>query len=298
MKPYEIELGSNEATIRMLLPMRLQPTVEAHGWTDCHPFAYDEAQRTIYRIEREFLTYITEQAVEDGNRAVLKVRSSPSSTIERAVKVWIDVLNLDWELGEFYELCREDAILKQAEHIGAGRIMRGGSLFEDVCKAISFTNTRWRQAARTINEFISMANKSDGSSCTQTPSGCIYPFPSPEAIYKLGEDGLKRASLGYRARYLHKFVDRTIQGSTLRPEFGELTKIPGIGPTTARYLLIMYGRFDRVSADSAVVAHFRKVHPHTKPTDRNIQQYYESKFGRFAGLAWFVESLMIRKNTP
>src|SRR5690606_3341935 len=63
------------------------------------------------------------------------------------------VLQLDADLDGFPEATRavDPDLADDLRAYGGGRVLAGGSLFEDVTKGLCATNTTWRQAAACIN---------------------------------------------------------------------------------------------------------------------------------------------------
>ena len=70
----------------------------------------------------------------------------------------------------------------------------------------------------------------------------------------------------------------------------QLRSIRGIGPSSAHYLLGFLGRHDRLSIDSATIAHVAQMHTHgRKPTPNRIERIY-APYGRWKNLVYWCEN--------
>src|SRR5205807_2641005 len=89
------------------------------------------------------------------------------------------MFRLDEDLSLFYVLAREDPELQWAA-LGAGRMIRSPTVFEDVVKTICTTNTAWsgtRKMTAALVDNLGVA----------APGGA-HAFPTPEAMAGMGED--------------------------------------------------------------------------------------------------------------
>jgi len=282
-------------------PFGLTPTVLAHGWWECMPFSYDRGENTLYRCERDsvsgdvFLMSVSQTPAKP--QAPVVVGANTPRHVDAARRLAERVLNLHWDIQPLYDLCDDSPLLRDIPAMGAGRIMRGGSLAEDLIKAISFTNMRWPQAVSMLNR---MAERyTDHNDCCLLPDGTwLRGFPDVATIAANGLQPLQDCGLGYRGPWVLDCARDIANGTLMLPDadacdeaefMKALRCINGVGPATAGYLANLYGHWATVSVDSAVVAHVKVHHPHLNPVRRDIQKHYSERFGSYAALAVFME---------
>jgi len=289
----------------------LKSTVLGHGWHECSPMSWSEGGRCFQLIDREgdqvFRLSVTEERRSRANRVSLRVHIETTeldhaAAIESRQEALLQrlrvTLGLDRDLAEFYRLCAAHPALRMAPEIGAGRVIRSASMTENILKAICGTNVNWTQAVKMINRVGQL--------------GPIVPhyrsqtaWPTPREILRAGETYLKEVCrLGYRTGTIVRFCRDVVEGR-FDPEgldrlagdsnvtsdeiVALLQTVPGIGPSSAHYLLGFLGRHDRLSIDSATIAHVRATHTDgRKPTLKQIERIY-APYGRWKNLVYWVE---------
>jgi 3-methyladenine DNA glycosylase/8-oxoguanine DNA glycosylase len=280
-------------------PFSLKGTVLGYGYWELPPFHWDGA--VLRRAESL-----------DGDVHLLAIRESPSgsrgwarlvlSLLSRGrlspaarrelVRRTRTMLGLDHDLREFYALCRREPRLRRIPRLGLGRLLRGTTLFEDLVKTITWTNTTWAQAVKMIGKLGAL-----GDSCPVVPR--FRAWPGPARILEAGPRYLEReAKLGYRTAYILELAERVVGGdldlegveAIREPEVlaKALLGIKGVGPASAAYLLAMLGHHDRPILDSATLAYlartyFRGRTPSSSQVERRLARY-----GRWKGrVMWF-----------
>lgn len=226
-------------------PLHLERVVVSHGWFQTPPFAWDPASGLLRRRER-----LGGGVVDlEISRAGAGVWVTPSRTLGGGERRQIGrrvrrMLQLDVDLADFHEGARrvDASLAADLASIGAGRLLAGSSLWEDVAKAICGTNVAWRQAVSMIEKLADL-----------DPDGA---FPEPDRLLEAGEATLRAsARVGYRAPYLIGAARMAAEGgiTDLEAELASLppadvvralSAIPGVGPTTARFVAYLAGRFD------------------------------------------------------
>lgn len=208
------------------------------------------------------------------------------------------VLGLDCDLAEFFDICRNHPTLHVLERIGAGRGLRSASMVENVVKAQCATNVNWTQAVKMINRICQL-----GPPIRHHVN--LNAWPTPREILRAGEDYLKQVCrIGYRSESVLRFCRDVCEGQldvepltelAADPEvetdalLARLRSIHGIGPSSAHYLLSFLGRHERISIDSATIAHVARTHMNgKKPTHRQIERIYEG-YGVWKGKVWWFE---------
>ncbi len=233
----------------------LASVVTSHGWVQTPPFRWDAATGTLTRVERLHDGVATVAVRQrDGRLESHADRPLDTRAAGQAAAQVARVLQLDADMAGFHEAAGFDPALADAlRSRGAGRILAGASLWEDVVKTVSATNTTWRQAVTVMTRIAAW-----------DPEGA---FPGPEAVAERGEGVLRReVRAGYRARSLARAaamgaggdldaLDAAAADLPPRELLRELRAIPGVGPTRATLLAFMRGRFDTgVPIDSALRA--------------------------------------------
>jgi 3-methyladenine DNA glycosylase/8-oxoguanine DNA glycosylase len=201
-------------------------------------------------------------------------------------------------MAAFYGICEEHPTLHVLPRIGAGRGLRSVSMGENVIKAICGTNVTWSQAVKMINRLGQL--------------GPVVPhfvnlnaWPTAREILRAGESYLSGVCrVGYRAESILAFCSDVDKGDVDPDSWAKLAtsdevssdelvslmrKVRGIGPASANYLLSFLGRHDKISIDSATVAHVAQTHMDgQKPTHKQIEKIYEP-YGRWKHLVWWYE---------
>ena len=116
-----------------------------------------------------------------------------------------------------------------------------------------------------------------------------YSFPTPEAIYNLGESGLSNLKVGFRAKYIFDAVRRILSGElsiydVTQQESTEkaiemLCTVKGIGVKVASCaLLFSFARLDAFPVDVWIKRVGEKYFPEEK-------EFTGKLFGKYAGIA-------------
>lgn len=287
--------------MKIFLPLpsdfSLRSTVLSHGWFQTEPFAWEEATETLRRVDRlrpGGRAHVVTLREHEGQLAVeiSGARNIPPSFVTRIRRM----LQLDQDRSAFFRAIRDVPHLRWVRRGKYGRVLRGGSLFEDVTKAICGTNIQWNQAVAMANRISTLGPVAPG-----TP---LHAFPSPHEVRAAGEKWLReRARAGYRAGYIVALAESmdsggcglesleeeapSMTGETLRKR---ILRIRGIGPATARYLGAFLGKFDAVMVDSSVIAYARRTYFSRKRTVRakEIERHYAA-YGEWCGLVTWLE---------
>jgi 3-methyladenine DNA glycosylase/8-oxoguanine DNA glycosylase len=184
----------------------LKATARSHGWYEIPPFQYApetgilsvalrSAKGTPTRLD------LTQSSV--GSPVQITISGRGSAGEARAIAR--RVLNLDWDLVPFHAVCCRYAPLGWVRRAGAGRILRGPSVFSDVVSSICGTNIAWKQAVKAIHRLASIAPMAPGG---------LRTFPTAEELLLAGEAHLRdTARLGYRAGYVLSYCQRVVEGA-------------------------------------------------------------------------------------
>ncbi len=202
------------------------------------------------------------------------------------------MFRLEEDLSAFYAVAREDEALAWAA-LGAGRMLRSPTVFEDVVKTICTTNCAWGGTVRMVTALVDELG-------TAAPTGArTFPAPAamaaaPEAFYR------DVARAGYRGAYLRRLADDVASGALDLerlddPELSDeeveerLLALPGVGPYAAAHVMLTsLGRYSRLVLDSWTrPAYAKLVGARRPPKDPTIVRRFR-RYGDFAGLAFWL----------
>lgn len=269
-------------------PFRLPVVVESHGWHQTAPFRWDPDAGVLERREALAGGPATIRVIaSDGGVQVSADRpldDADAAGVERRAR---RMLQLDADLEGFLNAAHEvDPLLAEdLARAQAGRLLAGGSIHEDVTKAICGTNTTWRGAVLSIGRIA--AWDADGT------------WPGPEVILRAGDDALRaEARVGYRAAAITDAARAAIEGrldAIERHSAGgdaeavdrALLALRGVGPATVGFLRLLLGHYDVPFVDSATIRYAtRRWYDGRRPTPRELVARV-APAGRFAGLTLF-----------
>jgi len=203
------------------------------------------------------------------------------------------MFQLGIDTSEFVGLTRNSPTHAWVESSGFGRLLCGSTLFEDVVKIITTTNTMWRQTMRMTELLVEKCGR-------RTKSG-HKAFPIPADVARFSVDELQEdCRLGYRAKTIHAMAsgiaNKTIDmqalsdpSQTTEELFASYRELPGIGPYGAAHLLAMDGRHDFIAVDTEFRRFVReRYHGGRAISDRTMLRRY-AKWGRWKYLAYWSE---------
>ena len=278
----------------------------SHGWHECSPMNWSEGGRCFQTIEyhgdRPYRVSVIENAGGRMDRCLAMTVDGgdlDNGVLRRARDRLRVTLGLDHDLSEFYELCAQHPRLKVIPLIGGGRLIRSASMTENIIKALCATNVNWTQAVKMINRIAQL-----GPHVPHFRN--LTAWPGPREILRAGDKYLDEVCrLGYRTESILAFCREVCDGR-FEPEaldalasdpavssddlLALLRSIHGIGPSSAHSLLGFLGRHDRLSIDSATVAHVAQLHTKgRKPTNKQIERVY-APYGRWKNLVYWCEN--------
>ena len=294
---------------------RLRPTVCSHGGYRYRPFQWDDGAGVLTRVIRdeegaprtitvreevvervEVLTGGAGARPEEIRTLALRIRTpgwepgpDAGAAVDEAV---VYMLGLARDVHRFHELCRGHEPLRRLPDLGAGRLLRAPTLWEDAARAILLSEAGWERGPVAVSAAVGLG-PADGDQRA---------WPAPEAVLEAGSGELaRRTGLERAPEHLVELARRIRRGSLdveaaesglLEPGTMETLfhGLPGLDAATADRLLILYGATDRIPLDEAAVAFLRDRHFGGRtPTPEEIRERYAG-FGEWKGLAyWFEE---------
>lgn len=284
-------------------PVDLVRTLNSHGFVDLPPMRPDPDHRATE------LTLPTRRGrprrvrIESGGRArasvtVLGPRTSDAVADELVAGVR-HVLRLDADLSPFYAAAASDPDLAWVT-LGAGRMVRSPTVFEDVVKTVCTTNCAWSATVRMVHAIVTHLGEPAAGPPPEGPWGRA--FPTPSAMADAGEAFFRDvARAGYRGAYLVSLSRAAAAGEIDLEWFGRasadelpdaeleerLLALPGVGPYAAAHIMMTLGRYHRLILDSWTRPTYAEKAGRRAVTDAAIARRFR-RYGAYAGLAFWL----------
>ena len=282
-KPWSAELELKGAGGE---PVDLRRTLASHGVADLPPNEIDAPAGTLtttLALPRGAVTL----RVAPGRKGFARVDGTGPST--GAVEAVRQMLRLDADLSAFYAVAAADPELSWAA-VGAGRLMRSPTVFEDVVKTICTTNCAWSATVRMTTALVDHLG-------LEAPGG-RRAFPTPAAMAGADEAFYRDVvRAGYRGAYLRSLAESVAEGrldleSLNDPELSDdevadrLIALPGCGPYATAHIMMLLGRYSRLVLDSWTRPTYARLRGR-KAADRTIERRFRS-YRDYAGLAFWL----------
>ena len=282
-------------------PIDLWRTMNSHGFAELAPTTLDEAARTLELSLRTRRGRPRRVRVREGRSksAVVEILGPVAGpSVQRDVVAGVRrVLRLDHDLSGFYAKAANDPDLAWAV-TGAGRMLQGPTVFEDVVKTVCTTNCAWSATVRMVRALVEhLGDPAIGGTGSLTNA---FPAPAamadtPEAFYR----DVVRA--GYRGPYLRALARSVADGeldlealATAAPNElpdaeleRRLLALPGVGPYAAAHIMMTIGRNSRLILDSWTRPKYARLVGRTTVSDAQIRRRF-ARYGDHAGLAFWL----------
>jgi len=269
-------------------------TVQSHGWYDLAPFRIEEDPiklRYVFRdknsnkIVRGTLSLENSNVVVELDRAV-----SDKSSIEDDAR---HILRLDDDVDDFYRLIEPHDNFAWVRTMGAGRLLRSPTVFEDLVKTLCTTNCSWGLTKKMVSNLVEKLGETGPKTAKAFPTAAAM-AEKDEKFYR------EEIKAGYRSPFFVELAEN-VASEKVDPEAWltselptlelkkEIKSIKGIGDYAADNLLKLLGRYDGLALDSWLRAQFYKKHNRNKPCpDKKIERRYAS-FGKWKGLVLWCD---------
>jgi 3-methyladenine DNA glycosylase/8-oxoguanine DNA glycosylase len=274
-------------------PVDFARTIVSHGVAELAPNRVELEARTLETtlpvVGGARTVRITEQ---NGTLRIDIVAGSSGVRLREGLAETIKYMfRLDEDLSEFYELVRDDELSWCA--LGAGRMLRAPTVFEDVVKTICTTNTAWSGTRKMTKALVENLG-------AKAPGGARA-FPSAGAMAEADETFYKDVvRAGYRGPYLQQLASG-VAGGTINlealndPELPDdevaarLLSLPGVGPYAAAHVMLTsLGRYSRLVLDSWTrPTYFKLAGARSALKDATIERRFK-RYGDWAGLAFWL----------
>jgi 3-methyladenine DNA glycosylase/8-oxoguanine DNA glycosylase len=279
-------------------PVDLWRTIVSHGVASLPPATVDEDARTMeitLPVDRGARTVRISEGAPGAARLEILGRAGPRQ-VERLTESVRHVLRLDEDLSAFYALAASDAELSWVA-TGAGRMVRSGTVFEEVVKTVCTTNCTWSATERMVGALVADLGLAAPGAPTEGPAGRA--FPTPEAMAEAPEAWYREvARAGYRGAYLRTLAADVASGGLDLEELNapdlpddeverRLLALPGVGPYAAAHVMTLIGRYSRLILDSWTRPKYAKLNGGEPASDADIVARF-APYERYAGLAFWL----------
>jgi N-glycosylase/DNA lyase len=283
-------------------PVDLWRTISSHGVADLPPNRIHEDSRTLeatLRVTNGRPRTVGVAQGRGGKAAITVLGDAPSEALADELLARVaHVLRLDEDLSGFYERVREDPDLSWAA-AGAGRLMRSGTVFEDVVKTIATTNCAWSATVRMVGALVEHLGEPAADVAPDGPYGRA--FPTPQAMASASDDFFKDVvRAGYRGPYFRSLAQAVASGELDLEELdraspdeisdedvaARLLSLPGVGPYAAAHIMMLIGRYTPLILDSWTRPKYARVNGR-KASDKTIERRFR-RYGPYAGLAFWL----------
>jgi 3-methyladenine DNA glycosylase/8-oxoguanine DNA glycosylase len=282
-------------------PVDLRRTVVSHGLTELPPMRVhpDESGFDVVLAMARGRPLRVRVRPAGRTRARVSARPRPTGPAqERAILDGVrHLLRLEQDLSGLYALLAADDGLSWAAS-GAGRLMRGQKVFEDVVKTICTTNCTWSATVRMVGALV----RELGVPARGEPAGTEHrAFPTAAAM-AAADDGFYTdvVRAGYRGPYLRTLAAAVADGAldlealatVARDDLPDdeleqqLLAIAGVGPYAAAHIMMLLGRHSRLVLDSWTRPKYARL-TGRKAKDATIGRRFR-RYGPWAGLAFWL----------
>jgi 3-methyladenine DNA glycosylase/8-oxoguanine DNA glycosylase len=270
-------------------------TMISHGWCELLPFKFDQDNWKLERVI-DFGDTRPVSVTVSGTKRELRIDTATRLSKSGAEKVIRDIrhiFRLDDDMISFYKTMSSHPEFSWIAEQGAGRMLRGPTVFEDLVKMICTTNCSWALTQKMVTGLVESLGR-EAKDGRRT-------FPTPEAMALMPlKFYVNEVRAGYRAAYLKELADRVASGELNVNEWlssdlptGDLIKkmkgVKGVGDYAAENLLKLLGRYDGLALDSWTRARFFKIRNNgRKASDKKIARFY-SRFNSWRGLVLWCD---------
>jgi 3-methyladenine DNA glycosylase/8-oxoguanine DNA glycosylase len=271
-------------------------TVASHGWSELLPFKIDDKWSKLSRVLDAGANRKPVNVEITGAKGALRVSvegTLPLAAVEKIKREVRHMLRLDDPLADFYAAMSGEPAFAWIAGAGAGRMLRGPTVFEDLVKTICTTNCSWSLTKTMVTRLVENLGR--------PARGGGHSFPTAAALAEAPLSFFREEMRsGYRAPFFKELADRVASGEldvegwlTSELPTGELKRamkqVKGVGDYAAENLLKLVGRYDVLALDSWVRATYARLHNQGRAAaDKKIARHY-ARFREWRGLALWCD---------
>jgi N-glycosylase/DNA lyase len=275
-------------------PVDFVRTIVSHGVAELPPNRLDfEAQALETTVPIAGGARTVRLTDVGGKLRIDVVAGSAGARASTALaKTVAHMFRLHEDLSGFYSAVREDTELAWCAQ-GAGRMLRAPTVFEDVVKTISTTNTSWSGTRKMTHALV------DNLGLVAPGGGRT--FPTPQAMAEVDERFYREVvRSGYRGPYFKQLATDVAEGTIDLEELHDpdlpddeaaarLLALPGVGPYAAAHVMLTsLGRYSRLVLDSWTrPTYCNLVGARGALKDATIERRFK-RYGDWAGLAFWL----------
>ena len=277
----------------------------SHGWIQLAPFYMLENNKILWAFN---FTSVGPVMVEisftsTSNTVFAKIHEAITNSEAMYFRKQLEwMFRSNERFDQFWNQCKNDSKMFKIAEQQAGALLRSGSLFEDVVKTICTVNCTWQNTKKMINNIC----KNFGE---QVPNATdeYFCFPTSNVIASASLENLRKARLGYRSSWIHKFaigvsegnvdLDSWVKENNLFNLRDKLLSISGIGEYVADHILVMLGHYDFIPIDSIAKKNLSRVTNEPISLIRINANMRYKKWGKNQFLAYHFERILERINT-
>lgn len=227
------------------------------------------------RYEKDCISIAIVEQIEDKKLKVDYYSTSRDVNIQELEDRLIYYLGINEDLSEFYNLCKNDPLLKE---VPIGLHMRSCDPWTAFLIAISQQNASFRQGWYMLYRLYKYYGKQ-----VLVGNEIVILLPKPEDLIRHGEKVLKDCGYGYRSSIVIEVAKKIIESKD--QDTRRLLKgIKGIGPYTyGLSCVIAYRMYELPVIDRWVKGLYESI------GIKDVDKYLKSAFGKWQGLVtWFL----------
>lgn len=283
--------------LRACGPYDFRTAIHGHGWVDLAPHSWDELAKQLETTIGLDATRAVDVRLCPSPGGVT-ARIASAAALDRATGADLRAalrrtFRLDVDLAEFWTECRRHERLAWVPRKRAGHLMQSPTLFEDLLRLLFTTNCSWAATRLMCARTIDALGPTAPSGRKAFPAAAIC-AAQPESFWR------ETVRTGYRAKSCRLLAEGFASGSLRSESFEDptlehdelrsrLLALPGFGPYAVGHALRGLGHFEELALDSWVRARMATQLGRRKPpSDRWFEREY-ARFGRFRGLALWME---------
>lgn len=278
-------------------PFQLRVALFGHGWIDLAPHAWDERARRFTTVLAVGGAAADVELVQRGRDLIGSIdatRAGERTRLRDAVRAALRrMLRLDHDYSEFWRLCACETRLRWVARRGAGRMLAGATLFEDLLKLLLTTNCSWAATRLMVSRLVDALGPRSPAGRAAFPDAArcaAQREPFWRDVVRAGYRARACRELSERfaadARFAERFEERSLATGEVRDR---LASLYGFGPYATGQALRLLGRHDDLALDSWCRAKLaQQAGRERPPSDRTVERAY-APYAEHRGLVLWMD---------